>query len=326
MLVGNTDHEGGLLTGLGQATNQENIAKGGVKGFGAALMKASNDYIGSNPTVAMVKGMAYALGDSMFVCGSAQAAKARRDQKVPVWRYRWMATWNNTAITPNMGAYHSSEIPIVFGATQLKRGATPDTPEESKFIKNVMTAWATFAKDPDKGLERLGWPQYNPDTPTLVRLGNNNKSDPDFAPSAPYDSYCDILSFMSGGYPPTGVGALPKSGQPNQLGNLAGLLTNAMGALGGKDSSSSASNPLAALGSLYGGAKNGGASTGANGLGGLLSALGKGSAASQGGGLNGLGALGGLLGGLAPKGQSSPTPATIPPEFSGGFNPNAGEK
>ena len=94
-------------------------------------------------------------------CGPMSGAAARRKAGVPAWRYRWFGEWPNLEIYPGVASYHSMDCPIVFGATE-RASTTPDTPEEAQFVKNVMTAWATFTKDPDHGLEKLGWPLYDP--------------------------------------------------------------------------------------------------------------------------------------------------------------------
>jgi cholinesterase len=73
------------------------------------------------------------------------------------FRYRYHGVFPNQVLTPKSGAYHSSEIPLIFG-TSTDTGE--DTAEEVKLAKNMQYAWATFAKDPDKGLSRLGWPVY----------------------------------------------------------------------------------------------------------------------------------------------------------------------
>ncbi|MCJ1448985.1 MAG: hypothetical protein MMC23_009504 [Stictis urceolatum] len=97
-----------------------------------------------------------------FDCPAALAAKDRAANGVPTWRYRYMGVWNNTALLPGIGAYHSSEIPFVFGTNGLRPNSTPDTPDEAKLSRNMMHAWADFAKDPTNGLTQLGWPSYNP--------------------------------------------------------------------------------------------------------------------------------------------------------------------
>jgi hypothetical protein len=95
------------------------------------------------------------------------------------------------------GAYHSSDVPIVFGTTELKPGASKNTPEQDKYIKNVMTAWATFAKDPEKGLVKLGWPIADATPDSLVRLGYNNKSEISFGPNLGTDTACTGLRYAN---------------------------------------------------------------------------------------------------------------------------------
>jgi carboxylesterase type B len=65
-----------------------------------------------------------------------------------------------------------------------------DTPEEAKLSLNIRHAWAEFAKDPENGLKKLGWPVYDPAKETLVRLGYKNGSEPVFASNAKYISAC----------------------------------------------------------------------------------------------------------------------------------------
>jgi carboxylesterase type B len=107
-----------------------------------------------------------------FGCPSGSAAKARADNKVKSWRYLYAAEWPNQIIAPGAGAWHGSEIGSVFGSTEYQQQfygkmtgqniSMPDTPEQAKLQKTMMTAWAEFAKDPENALEKLGWPVYDP--------------------------------------------------------------------------------------------------------------------------------------------------------------------
>ena len=47
---------------------------------------------------------------------------------------------SNTAIEPGMGVYPSREILLVFGATEVKLGASKDVLEEAKLSKNMRLA------------------------------------------------------------------------------------------------------------------------------------------------------------------------------------------
>lgn len=131
ILVGNNDNELGFNSRLG----------GGAETSPEAMKRAN---------------------DIGFSCPAGFTAEARSRAGVPVWRYRYMSVWPNTALVPGMGAYHTSEIPLVFGTSELKPNATEDLPEEAALSKNMRHAWATFAKDPQNGLKKMGWPKYDP--------------------------------------------------------------------------------------------------------------------------------------------------------------------
>ena len=82
-----------------------------------------------------------------FRCGTAEGAKARFLNKVPVWRYHFAGTKSGQT----MGAIHGQDIPLIFG--DGKAGL-------NKLLQN---AWGSFAKDPVNALNKLSWPSYNPE-------------------------------------------------------------------------------------------------------------------------------------------------------------------
>ena len=99
----------------------------------------------------------------IFQCPAALVSNESALAGFPSWRYYFNASFPN--INPNaavaalglpglnLEAYHSSEIPLVFG-TYPTDGATAQEVALSKFMQ---TAWANFAKDPMTG---PGWPSY----------------------------------------------------------------------------------------------------------------------------------------------------------------------
>jgi carboxylesterase type B len=72
------------------------------------------------------------------------------------------------------GAFHVSDVPIVLATAERKVGKK-NSEEQNLLIHNVQTAWAAFARDPEKGLTELGWPKYDPKKSTLIRLRYQNK-------------------------------------------------------------------------------------------------------------------------------------------------------
>jgi cholinesterase len=103
--------------------------------------------------------------NACFTCVALKSAKARVDHNVPVWRYRFFGDFPNNRRVDDQGAYHGSELALVYGAPKLKDASdkSTDTPAEAALTKVMMTAWASFAKDPENGLTKLGYPLYKPD-------------------------------------------------------------------------------------------------------------------------------------------------------------------
>lgn len=90
----------------------------------------------------------------LFQCPARFVAEESKNSvaAIPSWRYYFNAEFPNNQPLPNLGAYHSSEIPEVFG-TYNRTGATP---RQKEISDAMMKAWADFAKSPMDG---PGWAQ-----------------------------------------------------------------------------------------------------------------------------------------------------------------------
>jgi hypothetical protein len=126
-----------------------------------------------------------------FTCPAGIVARSRRDAGVKVWRYRYFGEWPNSMIAPKAGAWHGSEIAMIFGNTELV-GSLKDTPEQKQLSRVMMKAWAEFAKNPEYGLSSIGWPVYEQKQRTLVRLGYNDLPYPTLGNNEAYDQNCDL--------------------------------------------------------------------------------------------------------------------------------------
>ncbi|KAK5109587.1 hypothetical protein LTR85_002479 [Meristemomyces frigidus] len=95
--------------------------------------------------------------DLLFTCTTQTFSSAiQAAGRQPVWRYRYNAAFADTSLFENAGAYHTSEIPEVWGTypTSTQYGSvTPDQIALSKYMQGV---WAGFAKNPTAG---PGWPK-----------------------------------------------------------------------------------------------------------------------------------------------------------------------
>lgn len=100
------------------------------------------------------------------------------------------AVFRDISTRPDLRAWHASELPIVFG-TYNQNTEIPKTQEEIALSKYMQTAWVAFARDPQTGLSNFGWPKYDPNTESLVQLGNFfNRSSATFGKAVEVDFAC----------------------------------------------------------------------------------------------------------------------------------------
>ncbi|KAL1869541.1 hypothetical protein Plec18167_007839 [Paecilomyces lecythidis] len=124
-----------------------------------------------------------------FTCPTMEEATNHVRAGVPTWRFRYFADWNNTRLYPTSGAYHGVDMNMIFGNSADVTGIAESRPQTQ--LKRVMQhAWAAFVTDPEKGLEKLGWPVFDPKANTLVCLGYENKPNASFVDPQVYDSAC----------------------------------------------------------------------------------------------------------------------------------------
>jgi cholinesterase len=162
MLIGNTHNEAGFF---------------GVTGSIYNLRESSNFWA------------QFSL--DIFVCPSAARANSSIATNIPAWRYRYFGSFPNLQIQydPDSGAYHGSEVNVLFGMFPPKGipGISHPTDADYRWGDYTRAAWASFAKDPGRGLDVFGWPKWDPEKPTLVRLGYGNCTGANEASPSLYD-------------------------------------------------------------------------------------------------------------------------------------------
>ncbi|PKX97972.1 carboxylesterase family protein [Aspergillus novofumigatus IBT 16806] len=129
-LIGNNDREGAAFFNLSSASINETVI--------------------------------FAATQTTFNCPVQHSALLKVEQGIPTWRYLYHGYWSNLSPVPWLGAYHSSEVPIVFGTYNMSPLSIPSTPQEVKASRYIQGAWVAFAKDPHNGLRKYGWPDYKP--------------------------------------------------------------------------------------------------------------------------------------------------------------------
>ncbi|KAF4556549.1 Carboxylesterase-like protein 17 [Elsinoe fawcettii] len=130
-----------------------------------------------------------------FTCPTQYAVDARVKQGTPTWRYRYMPDWENLRLYPaqgdypSSGAYHGSELSLLFGTTRDVTGQE-DVVEEAELGRYIMGAWAAFGRDPERGLEGYGWPRYTEEEQNLILLGKGNSGGKEIVDAGVFDDVC----------------------------------------------------------------------------------------------------------------------------------------
>ncbi|KAJ7167006.1 Alpha/Beta hydrolase protein [Mycena filopes] len=109
-----------------------------------------------------------ALGNATFLCTAAVTARLRQAQGLLTFRYRYDGDFPNISPPANFsGAYHASELPLIFGTAGLFHG--PSTPYEDQVSLVLQDLWLNFVRDPQHGLPSVGWESF--DAGKAVLLG-----------------------------------------------------------------------------------------------------------------------------------------------------------
>ncbi|PQE22097.1 para-nitrobenzyl esterase protein [Rutstroemia sp. NJR-2017a BVV2] len=90
-----------------------------------------------------------------YICTTSAISRYRTDIGLKTYRFQYRGNFSNIAPLPWLGAYHSAELPLVFGTSGDFRGA--DTRLEKETSLAMQRAWGAFTRDPENGLERTGW-------------------------------------------------------------------------------------------------------------------------------------------------------------------------
>ncbi|KAG4419835.1 hypothetical protein IFR04_007054 [Cadophora malorum] len=116
----------------------------------------------------------FSTTQNIIACPVSVEVKARNMAGLPTYRYQYAGNFSNISPVSWFGAYHSSELPLLFGThDQVFDG--PSTAFEYNVSHAMQAFWLSFASNPSGGPTRwtkeegyVSWPQYEQNTSSMV--------------------------------------------------------------------------------------------------------------------------------------------------------------
>ncbi|KAK3659334.1 hypothetical protein LTR56_001223 [Elasticomyces elasticus] len=111
------------------------------------------------------------------LCGAAKSSILRNSIDLPTYRYQYAGNWTNQDPLPWMGAFHSSDLVMLFGT--YADNAPAVEPLEGQTSEAMEDHLLAFVRDPWNGPATVGWPRFNTSAEnggTLLRFGADGKA------------------------------------------------------------------------------------------------------------------------------------------------------
>jgi carboxylesterase type B len=97
-------------------------------------------------------------GNQTFLCTAAATAQLRQAHGLTTFRYQYDGDFVNISPPEFPGAYHASELPLIFGTAGQFHGVS--TQYEDVVSAKLQDLWLDFARDPQRGLQSAGWDTF----------------------------------------------------------------------------------------------------------------------------------------------------------------------
>lgn len=96
--------------------------------------------------------------NAVFLCTAALTSRLRQSASLITYRFRYDGNFSDISPSGYPGAYHASELPLLFGTMGVYHG--PSTAYEEIVSRQMQDLWLEFAKNPEHGLGKEGWTPY----------------------------------------------------------------------------------------------------------------------------------------------------------------------
>ncbi|KAI1299861.1 Alpha/Beta hydrolase protein [Xylaria venustula] len=101
-------------------------------------------------------------------CTALQDINLRASVGATTYRFLYGGNFTDISPVPWLGAYHTADLPMVFGTYGLEG---PSTEYEKQVSGRMQDLYLEFIKDPTQGLKRSGWPVATGDLEDLNIMG-----------------------------------------------------------------------------------------------------------------------------------------------------------
>lgn len=135
---------------------------------GASLVQYPVDHLQRGPNQTEVN-----LNTERFLCGAANSSILRDSIGLRTYRYQYAGNWTNQDPFDWTGAYHSSDLVMLFGTYADDVGPVKEPLERttSEVMEDLVLA---FMRDPYNGPPAMGWPAFDTEAEnggTMLRFG-----------------------------------------------------------------------------------------------------------------------------------------------------------
>ncbi|KAK2591000.1 hypothetical protein QQS21_011313 [Conoideocrella luteorostrata] len=89
-------------------------------------------------------------------CSTLQEVRLRAAAGSHTWQYLYGGNFSDISPRPWLGAYHTAELPLIFGTYGTEGKATE---LEHRVSRNMQDLYLAFAENPASGLTQAGWPE-----------------------------------------------------------------------------------------------------------------------------------------------------------------------
>ncbi|PWY82015.1 alpha/beta-hydrolase [Aspergillus heteromorphus CBS 117.55] len=116
------------------------------------------------------------ISEGEWDCRAAMDTALRRSIGLDTYRYFWGGNFSNISPVGWLGAYHWSDLLLIFGTYRDQAGDIPQLEVDTS--ESMQDHFLAFLKDPNTVNTTVGWPAFDPEGPNGGEILEFGKGDP----------------------------------------------------------------------------------------------------------------------------------------------------